>query len=261
MDIGTLALQLAAPMQSWGTRSRFTRRDTAQEPTKSGIVGLLMAALGRPRDDDACVQELATLRLGVRVDLEGTTERDYHTISNVASADAKNSAGVVSNRYYLADAAFLAVLEGEPAQLEELYHALLRPRWPLYLGRRSFLPSLPLVLPESCEYPSLGELRLEESLAAYPWLEQRGYERRKALRTLGQPEQRPNLLRTVTDTVPTHPAGELRHDHPVSFRPDDRRRTPHRRDRAHPTHSGPHNPYPRVGHRLTRRPLPGRTNE
>ncbi|MCZ9342329.1 CRISPR-associated protein Cas5, partial [Streptomyces sp. TRM76130] len=27
-------------MQSWGTRSQFTSRDTATEPTKSGVVGL-----------------------------------------------------------------------------------------------------------------------------------------------------------------------------------------------------------------------------
>ena len=226
MAIGTLALQLAAPMQSWGTRSRFTRRDTAPEPTKSGIVGLLMAALGRPRDDDECVQELATLRLGVRIDLEGTTERDYHTIANVASADGKGNKGVVSNRYYLADAAFLAVLEGERTGLEELYYALLRPKWPLYLGRRSFIPSLPPVLPHGGKYASLSETRLEETLATYPWLEQRGSELRRALRSLAQTERRPTLLRTVTDTVPTHPAGELRHDHPVSFRPDDRRHVP-----------------------------------
>ena len=213
-------------MQSWGIRSRFTRRDTALEPTKSGLVGLLMAALGRARDDDASVQELAMLRLGIRVDREGTTERDYHTVSNAAFSNGSGSADVVSNRYYLADATFLAVLEGETAHLEELYLALLHPRWPLYLGRRSFVPSLPVVVPEGGEYSSLSDARLEDVLTSYPWLEQRDRERRKALRLLSQPDHQSVLLRTVTDTVPTHPAGELRYDLPVSFRLDDRRYAP-----------------------------------
>ena len=41
-----LALLLDGPMQSWGFTSRFTRRTTALHPTKSGVVGLLAAALG-----------------------------------------------------------------------------------------------------------------------------------------------------------------------------------------------------------------------
>ena len=43
----TLLLRLAGPMQSWGTASKFRERDTGREPSKSGVVGLLAAALGR----------------------------------------------------------------------------------------------------------------------------------------------------------------------------------------------------------------------
>ena len=39
-----LLLRLEAPLQSWGTRSRWDVRDTATEPTKSGIIGLLGCA-------------------------------------------------------------------------------------------------------------------------------------------------------------------------------------------------------------------------
>ena len=42
----TLLLRLVGPMQSWGTTSRFDQRDTGKEPSKSGIVGLLAAAMG-----------------------------------------------------------------------------------------------------------------------------------------------------------------------------------------------------------------------
>src|SRR5258708_39825081 len=75
--MGTLLLRLAAPMQSWGTQSRFVVRDTGLEPSKSGVIGLLCAALGRPRE--APVEDLAGLRMGVRVDREGVMQTDYHT--------------------------------------------------------------------------------------------------------------------------------------------------------------------------------------
>lgn len=72
----SLALCLDAPMQSWGIQSTAGIRDTATEPTKSGIVGLLAAALGVPRDDDESIAVLAGLHLAVRVDREGSIERD-----------------------------------------------------------------------------------------------------------------------------------------------------------------------------------------
>src|SRR5437667_5099684 len=59
-----LALQLDGPMQSWGFASRFTRRATALFPTKSGIIGLLAAAMGvdkfRP-DEAEIIASLAAL--------------------------------------------------------------------------------------------------------------------------------------------------------------------------------------------------------
>src|SRR5258706_11213757 len=75
--MSTLLLRLAAPMQSWGTQSRFVVRDTGLEPSKSGVIGLLCAALGRPRE--APMEDLARLRMGVRVDREGVMQTDYHT--------------------------------------------------------------------------------------------------------------------------------------------------------------------------------------
>ena len=44
--MATLLLRLAAPLQSWGSDSKFETRKTDREPTKSGVVGLLAAALG-----------------------------------------------------------------------------------------------------------------------------------------------------------------------------------------------------------------------
>ncbi|MGI5473350.1 CRISPR-associated protein Cas5 [Streptomyces sp. CA-132043] len=44
-----LLLRLAGPLQAWGTSSAFRDRDTAAHPTRSGLIGLLAAAAGRPQ--------------------------------------------------------------------------------------------------------------------------------------------------------------------------------------------------------------------
>lgn len=146
--MATLLLCLAGPMQSWGTTSRFDERDTQLEPSKSGVLGLVCAALGRDRAEP--VNDLATLRMGVRVDREGIPMRDYHTatgvvVASTGRADLKRT--VVSQRYYLSDAVFLVALEGERCLLEGIQESLRAPFWPLCLGRKSFVPSRPVHIP------------------------------------------------------------------------------------------------------------------
>jgi CRISPR system Cascade subunit CasD len=52
---------------------------------------------------------------------------------------------VLSERYYLSDAFFLAGLESEDEPLlQALDAALAHPVWPLHLGRKAFVPSWPL---------------------------------------------------------------------------------------------------------------------
>src|SRR5437016_606458 len=98
--MATLLLRLAGPMQSWGTRSRFDDRDTERFPSKSGVIGLLCAALGRPRA--ASVDDLAALRMGVRADRPGVLSTDFHTAGGgpgamgVAKASGASPATVVS---------------------------------------------------------------------------------------------------------------------------------------------------------------------
>ena len=161
----TLLLRLQGPMQSWGTRSRFDERDTGLEPSKSGVLGLICAALGRRRHEP--IEDLARLRMGVRVDREGVLRYDYQTASQVLRADARGvQATVQSWRYYLSNAVFLVGLEGrDSGLLQGVHQALLAPRWTLYLGRKSYLPSVPVWLPDG-----LVEASLEEALVAYPLL-------------------------------------------------------------------------------------------
>ncbi len=204
-----LLLRLAGPMQSWGTQSRFTNRDTGREPSKSGVIGLLCAALGVPRDDEAALVPLAALRMGVRVDREGRVARDYHTAGGgrlpggrdygVIKASGAKGDPVVSDRYYLADAEFLVGLEGTDADLLSRCHcALAAPRWPLFLGRKAFTPGLPVHLPDG-----LREESLDAALRAYPWRPRRE----------GETPEAPLRLLLETDDI----TREARMDRPLSF--------------------------------------------
>ncbi len=129
-------------MQSWGYRSRFDQRDTALEPTRSGVIGLICAALGIARGED--LSRFNSVRMGVRVDVKGRVEKDYHTALNVIRADGSDLETVVSNRDYLAGASFTVGLQSDDKELlETIAEALQNPHWFLSLGRKSF----PLALP------------------------------------------------------------------------------------------------------------------
>lgn len=164
----TLLLRLAGPMQSWGTTSRFDQRDTGKEPSKSGVIGLLAAALGIDREvwDDE-LKSLAALTMAVRHDRPGVLKRDYQTAQNIISADrSKVHETAVTTRDYLADAVFLVGLQGPDRSLLERAHAALQnPVWPLALGRKSYVPSESVWLDSG-----VVDAPLLEALAARPWL-------------------------------------------------------------------------------------------
>jgi CRISPR system Cascade subunit CasD len=147
----TLLLRLAGPMQSWGTRSRFDERDSELEPSKSGVIGLLCAAMGIDRREAAPVLELASCRMGVRVDREGILRMDYLT------AQTNKGNTTISRRYYLADAVFLVGLETPNSTLVKRAHLALKdPVWPLALGRKSYVPSPGIYLDDGVVEDGLG---------------------------------------------------------------------------------------------------------
>ena len=153
--MSTLLLRLAAPLQAWGINSKFDIRKTEREPSKSGVIGLLAAALGRRRDES--LDDLAALTFGVRSDKEGELLKDFHMVRK----DKKTS--YVTTRYYLADAIFLVGLESQDENfLKTLDQALQAPVFPLFLGRRSCPPTLPLSL-------GIRQTDLLTALKEEPW--------------------------------------------------------------------------------------------
>ena len=170
--MSTLLLRLVGPMQSWGTTSRFDQRDTGKEPSKSGVVGLLAAALGIDRENWVDLEPLTRLFMGVRHDRPGVPKRDYQTAGCAATdtiikADGTQAKdGVVSQRFYLADAAFLVALEYEDRSfLERIHAAIGDPVWPLALGRKSYVPSEPIRMENGVK-----DSPLRDVLAQWPWI-------------------------------------------------------------------------------------------
>ncbi len=151
----TLLLRLEGPMQSWGYRSRFDYRDTALEPTRSGVIGLICAAMGIARGED--ISRFDMIRMGVRVDKGGRPERDYHTALDVIKADGSGKDTVVSYRDFLADASFTVGLESDnKGMLDEIAKALRNPAWTLFLGRKAFPLTVPPLDPADC--PKAGTI-------------------------------------------------------------------------------------------------------
>jgi CRISPR system Cascade subunit CasD len=150
-----LAMYLQGPLQSWGHGSKLTLRNTLSFPTRSGIIGLICAAMGIERTDAQRLEQFRRLRMTVLA--FGQTRRmiDFHTIGggwdkskhpqNISvTADGTTGATVVSRREYLEDARFGVILSGDRMMLEEIAQALRHPRWGTWLGRKSCIPTVPI---------------------------------------------------------------------------------------------------------------------
>lgn len=198
-----LLLRLAGPLQSWGSNSRFARRGTEIAPTKSGVIGMLAAAKGIRRTEP--LTELLGLEFGVRLDQPGQILRDFQT---ARSLDGRASAPL-TYRFYLSDAVFLTAVHGDAELLHDLAQALSRPRYPLYLGRRSCPPAGPVGL-------GVHDGTLDDALDTWPWLASERI-RRRAVRTV--------RLEVVRDARPGEQSTETVPDEPVSFDPAHRQHT------------------------------------
>ena len=160
-DTAYIALLLDAPMQSWGFSSRFQRRTTELHPTKSGVIGLICAALGLPKgspEERRTLPELAKLQMTTIAIPRNPVRRfeDFHTTgggydkkTQPQSIPRKASGGpcdnpTVSRRQYLSDARFGVVLAGDPILVRRVAAALENPVWGVWLGRKSCIPAEPI---------------------------------------------------------------------------------------------------------------------
>lgn len=161
-----LTFSLVAPLVSFGGIAVGERRLGGDRPAKSAILGLVAAALGIERNDDAAHAALAReLFYAVRTeDMKVRSPRrlmtDYHTAQTPPRArnqrfatrreevaDKKSLGTILSYREYRSDCSFTVALwlrtSAPRFGLEEIEAALRQPVYVPYLGRKA----CPLMLP------------------------------------------------------------------------------------------------------------------
>lgn len=153
-----LSLYLCAPLQSWGANSKFYERTTLSHPTKSGVLGMLAAACGVDRNDDAW------LRRAVRLSFEcvgfsgGQRMTDFHTVGAKRDKDDPwerrmmspkpdgkvDASAIITHRTYLQNGVYGIVLWGDDGLVETMADAVQHPVWGMWLGRKCCIPSEPV---------------------------------------------------------------------------------------------------------------------
>lgn len=171
----TLVLRLAAPIQAWdahtygGTPSDGRQAPTPPgsplrvAPTHSGLIGMLAAALGRPRGSDT--SDLQRLTVTIRIDQPGRVGREFWTRGHSSAGSGRGR--TLRTGIWAEDAIYLACIGGPRDLLESIAHALTAPAYPLYLGKRS-CPATPPLLLGLTDTDPLTVAQSHEWIAA-PW--------------------------------------------------------------------------------------------
>lgn len=159
-----LVFQLQAALAAWGDVAVGEFRGSRDQPGASALIGLLGAALGVRREDEAAHAALRDgYRFAVGVVAAGQLLRDYHTAQVPGRTSLKGRPHhtrrdelnlpkhelntILSTRDYRQNAAWavaVQALPGAPHSLDALAAALREPRFVLYLGRKCCPPAAPL---------------------------------------------------------------------------------------------------------------------
>jgi len=232
-----LVFRLYGPMASWGEIAVGESRHSATYPSRSALLGLLAAALGVRRDDDAAQAALASAyRFGVKLLAAGTPLRDYHTVQSGTPpkkvvyrtrrqelADTSRVGTLLSAREYRCDSLSLVAVEAldsAPHAVTELAQALEHPHFPLYLGRKSCPLAAPLQARcvtaasvrealDRAEFPSMLALRRHDAPTPWPSNDERRGFRLQSVRYYWDDGMEAGMTPTMS---------LVRHDQPVSRR-------------------------------------------
>jgi CRISPR system Cascade subunit CasD len=182
-----LVFQLQASLAAWGDVAVGEYRGSRDAPGESALIGLLGAALGVRRDDQAAHAALRDgYHFAVGTVSTGQLLRDYHTAQvpgrstlkgrphqtrrdelNVPKYDLNT---ILSTRDYRQNAAWAVAVQAAadaPHSVDDLAQALREPRFVLYLGRKCCPPAAPLA-PVVAEAESASAALVAYLAAAVP---------------------------------------------------------------------------------------------
>ena len=152
-----LLLWLEGSLQSWGIDSKFNARSTQSFPSKSGILGICLAAAGKGGAQEELLSILAPCKQTVYVLKEGRILVDFQTAgTGYDSTDnwqrnmipKKRDGGVAVGggaklifKHYIQGGVFAIILEVPESCVDMMINSLNNPVWPIYLGRKNCIPS------------------------------------------------------------------------------------------------------------------------
>lgn len=163
-----IVLRLDAPMMSFGTVLVDRHGVTDRFPGTAMLTGLIGNAMGWHHRDAFLLQELqARLEYAARWDVAPRRMIDYHTVDlsqrkmcepgwttrgvpeHRAGGESARFGTHQRSRHYWMDGLMTVVLSLKPGipTLDEVVAALQRPARPIFLGRKTCLPSRPLLDP------------------------------------------------------------------------------------------------------------------
>jgi CRISPR system Cascade subunit CasD len=160
-------MRLTAPIASFSGPRIDTVGDSLPIPTRSIITGIIGAALGISYDQPEVLQRVQdTMRLAVVVHRAGTVVRDYQTVRMalphmtgpmwwhdgkrlgvMERAGGEPDRTITGERPLTCDydaTVIVELLHGAPFEASQIFHALRSPIFPLCIGQRSCIPSMPV---------------------------------------------------------------------------------------------------------------------
>lgn len=180
-----ILLRLEAPLQGWGDVARDSRRPAGAAPGRSALTGLLANALGwRYEDGDRTNALQAALRVAIYLHTPGVRSHvvDFQTAYLRDDAAGWTRRGVEGRRgdysegntilrkEFMARSEFgvaVGLRPDAPVSATELQDALARPARTLFLGRRSCLPTRP-ILDGMVQAPTATEALLTRIVGRVP---------------------------------------------------------------------------------------------
>ncbi len=163
-----LLLWLEGPLQAWGADSKFGRRDTLDFPTRSGVMGILLCAMGAGGEQKALLSQWASASMQVQAYAKQANDQgqlvnpepvleDFHMVGSgydgadpweslfiPKTAEGKKQVGTgnkITYRYYLQDMAYAVLIRADETLIDAAAQALCSPVWDIYLGRKCCAPT------------------------------------------------------------------------------------------------------------------------
>lgn len=144
-------LQHYSPTKYVVTAPSSTYYRTERVPTKRAVIGIISASLGLSRNSDKISDLYESVACLYSVKKSGTVITDYQTVRPIGNnafttvSGKKTTDAIIKTVEYLQDYKFDVYVGSDDETLKRIYDALCNPAYHQYFGKRSCVPSEPIV--------------------------------------------------------------------------------------------------------------------